>query len=607
MKHISRARSDSKVLSLFWRFSVGHRRWLLWGSLAAIVVVLARLAIPFPLRHVVKPSLKGATTDTPRLLSWMPVDWDPVIVAGVALLVLLLFLGLADCVQRICFARFAIGTVRSTREEAIREVLRLREATGVRPGDLVARLIGDAARAKAGLKGFLIHVGTNGLHLAGVLAVLVWVDPILSLLLAATFLFIALLTWYCTRSIYTFASSSRHKEGRLANRIHKAWIDDQSDERRDKLSRSRGQNEARMTRLQGLCTLGAHVGLGLGVLAVVVVGHGRVLDGRVNRENLLLFLLYAVFMRAPLVQLVRQMTRWGKIRACFERIATLCDSSVVPATPLPPLQRHLRLDGIKVSTSKIQGCRRRRLGTITLDIGPGERIAVVGPGGSGKTTLLRAIAGLEKLRRGRVTWDDLDLSERGMAERRRPVSFLPETPLWRRTPIRRLLQVASDATAAGESLEETSLRRQLKSWGAWRPIKRIAKVRESKSAVPQSKWEVAVASADLSLAETKALAIAQALRVPASIRLLDDPLSCMTEKERDAALTAILASAETVLVTFRSMTPLTQRFDRVIRLRGGRVDYDGPPIPDDSGNSETKSKTTDTHQPERGPTEKYAN
>ncbi|GAC1543686.1 MAG: ABC transporter ATP-binding protein [Candidatus Velthaea sp.] len=52
----------------------------------------------------------------------------------------------------------------------------------------------------------------------------------------------------------------------------------------------------------------------------------------------------------------------------------------------------------------------RALRDATFTVAEGEMLAVLGPSGSGKTTLLRAIAGLERIDRGRITIGERDVT-----------------------------------------------------------------------------------------------------------------------------------------------------------------------------------------------------
>lgn len=57
-----------------------------------------------------------------------------------------------------------------------------------------------------------------------------------------------------------------------------------------------------------------------------------------------------------------------------------------------------------------------------LQIEAGVKLAVIGPSGAGKSTLIEAIAGFLPLRRGRMTWQDGDMTE--LAPGQRPVAML---------------------------------------------------------------------------------------------------------------------------------------------------------------------------------------
>jgi len=397
-------RKETRKLRRFYAPAVrAHRGILLLGGSASLGVVGARAALPLPLSRVVEAlgaPVTGGVEDTMA---------RTVLLAGAGFLVLYAALGAFDLWSRVLFARFAISVVRDVRSTGME--------TLARPGsyrstsaDLITRLVGDTARLKDGLKGFLVHVATNGLFFIVVVVSLGFFRLRLAALMGAGLVLVFAVTAYSALLVYRRSITLRQRESKLAETILDAAGSGVSDPGQ---SVRLGSLEASLTRIQGRTALVVYFVLGV-LLALCLASSGEGPDADTKR---IAFSSYALILIHPVIRLSRQGTRLGKMLACAVRIERVArPAKRGPARlRLPELRESLVLEGLSRRGGR---GRRNRVGPIDLALRPGERVAVVGLPGSGKTSLLRAIARPRRSDEGRIFCDGVELSSASERDRR---------------------------------------------------------------------------------------------------------------------------------------------------------------------------------------------
>jgi thiamine transport system ATP-binding protein len=195
---------------------------------------------------------------------------------------------------------------------------------------------------------------------------------------------------------------------------------------------------------------------------------------------------------------------------------------------------------------------------VSLDLAQGQVLAVLGPSGCGKSTLLRAVAGLEPLASGSVSWNGVDLS--GTPTHKRGFALMFQDG-----------QLFDHLTVARNVAYALRLRRT--------PSARVAaRVRELLDLVGLSGYDDRLPGT-LSGGERQRVALARALAVDPRLILLDEPLSALdaTLRERLAGdLRAILHEAgTTALLVTHDHEEAFALADRLAVMRAGRVVQQG--------------------------------
>ncbi len=413
-------RDTIRQIGLFGR---RHSVTFFGGAIAAVGIVAMRLALPWPLRTVVEFAVENE-----GMTAIAAAPGDKVLGLLLLFLGLAVLLGLFDYLARLSFSRFSIATTRDLRQAVFARSLGIDAANcGIAAGDLVSRLIGDAARVKAGMQGFLLHVATNGLLFVGVTIVLLTIEPGMAMLFGVAACTAGLITIWGARRILERSFQHRQKEGRLANKIHSSLNSARKSAKLKRINKESGQYAVSLTRMQGQITSVVHLVFGVTVIGALWIGIQALGRGSIVAGDLVLFLFYVLMIRGPMVRLARQGTRTGKILGPAHRLVQMLQphAGLANGDATLKLRRLKKAFKIVVDKTALQAdseTSSSSLGSLELTVRRGESVAIVDESGHGLKSIAEIIGGLKIGSGCDVTWDTVTLTQANVAALRRQLS-----------------------------------------------------------------------------------------------------------------------------------------------------------------------------------------
>jgi phosphonate transport system ATP-binding protein len=209
---------------------------------------------------------------------------------------------------------------------------------------------------------------------------------------------------------------------------------------------------------------------------------------------------------------------------------------------------------------------------LTLAFAAGEQVAVIGPSGAGKTTLLHALACALQPSEGRIALDGTDpwtLPRRELQRLRGRLFLAPQVPPL--PPRQRVVTavLAGRLPALGLVASLRSLFYPADIPGAHAALTRFDLAEKLFERVDR-----------LSGGERQRVGLARALLAPATLWLIDEPLSALDPTRSRQALATLVDEARargvTLVGTLHQVDAALASFPRIVGLRDGALAFDLP-------------------------------
>jgi len=542
----------------------------------SILMALLAAALPWPIKFLVDSALGDASLPRwlVRLLGDAPSILTLIALAGATLLCLRAAFAVSnaslDWMWEAAGQRMVYSLSRRVLSALQRKSLMFHFDRS--PGDLMNRLSVDCFAVYTATAQLFVSPAKNLLTIGSVGAAAFVLSPALSLLLLATAPILAFSVWHFGGRIRHLAQGQRQAEAALATLaqntlstmpiVRNYALASHNDAQFDRLANRALAGTTALALGQGRYAMVNGIALAIGITIIIFAGSKQALGAALSVGSLMVLVAYIEVLRTAFMELL---TAYGQVRsveASVVRLLEVTDAGhdVVERDYAWPLTLASAEAGPHIGIENVSfGYKLDRpvLRDVTLEIEPGETLALVGETGSGKSTFCSLLPRFFDPDAGRILIDGQDLRDLTLESLRAKISIVMQDPFL--MPLSVAENIAFGRPDA--SIEE---------------IRRAAWLANASGFIDRLDHGfdtvLGEQGAGLSGGQRQRIAIARALLKQAPILLLDEPTSALdpvSEAKIVDALERLERGSTTIVIAHRLST--IRKADRIAVFDQGRI------------------------------------